>query len=192
MMRVRVLFLSLCALTLLFGSCKGKNKQTQQQIEVETVEMNPAAIGAGADNTYNESLPGKKVEEMYGDNQAKVVAYYKVDENGQLTDEKYREVFYYDSTHYKYTEGNIVDQTKRDGDWFAYHKNGNLCTEAHYVNGKEEGQYKVYHDNGYLYYAGEYRQGLKIGVWKFYDEEGRLMYVQSYEDGQLKETKRIN
>lgn len=192
MMRVRVLFLSLCALTLLFGSCKGKNKQTQQQVEVETVEMNPAAIGAGADNTYNESLPGKKVEEMYGDNQAKVVAYYKVDENGQLTDEKYREVFYYDSTHYKYTEGNIVDQTKRDGDWFAYHKNGNLCTEAHYVNGKEEGQYKVYHDNGYLYYAGEYRQGLKIGVWKFYDEEGRLMYVQSYEDGQLKETKRIN
>ena len=192
MMRVRVLFLSLCALTLLFGSCKGKNKQTQQQIEVETVEMNPAAIGAGADNTYNESLPGKKVEEMYGDNQAKVVAYYKVDENGQLTDEKYREVFYYDSTHYKYTEGNIVDQSKRDGDWFAYHKNGNLCTEAHYVNGKEEGQYKVYHDNGYLYYAGEYRQGLKIGVWKFYDEEGRLMYVQSYEDGQLKETKRIN
>lgn len=192
MMRVRVLFLSLCALTLLFSSCKGKNKETQQQVEVETVEMNPAAIGAGADNTYNESLPGKKVEEMYGDNQAKVVAYYKVDENGQLTDEKYREVFYYDSTHYKYTEGNIVDQSKRDGDWFAYHKNGNLCTEAHYVNGKEEGQYKVYHDNGYLYYAGEYRQGLKIGVWKFYDEEGRLMYVQSYEDGQLKETKRIN
>lgn len=192
MMRVHVLFLSLCALTLLFGSCKGKNKGTQQQVEVETVEMNPAAIGAGADNTYNESLPGKKVEEMYGDNQAKVVAYYKVDENGQLTDEKYREVFYYDSTHYKYTEGNIVDQSKRDGDWFAYHKNGNLCTEAHYVNGKEEGQYKVYHDNGYLYYAGEYRQGLKIGVWKFYDEEGRLMYVQSYEDGQLKETKRIN
>lgn len=192
MMRVAVLFLSACALILSFGSCKGKAKQAQEQVEVETVEMNPAAIGAGTDNTYNDTLPGKKVEEQYGDNQAKVVAYYKVDENGVLTDEKYREVYYYDSTHYKYTEGNIVSQSKRDGDWFAYHKNGNLCTEAHYVNGKEEGMYKVYHDNGYLYYAGEYRQGLKEGLWKFYDEQGRLMYSQIYENGRLKETKQIN
>ncbi len=192
MMSARLWLLSLCAIVLFFGSCKGKNKQAQGQDAVETVEINPDAIGAGADNSYNDTLPGKKVEEMYGDNSAKVVVYYKVDENGQLTDEKYREVFYYDSTHYKYTEGNLVDQTKRDGDWFAYHKNGNLCTEAHYENGKEEGLYKVYHDNGYLYYAGEFHQGMKVGEWKFYDEQGRLIYIQKYENGQLKETKQIN
>lgn len=192
MRRIIVLFLSLCAITICLESCHRKQQQESEQVEVETVEMNPAAIGAGTDNTYNDTLSGKKVEEKYGDNQAKVVVYYKVDENGVLTDEKYREVFYYDSTHYKYTEGNIVNQTKRDGDWFAYHKNGNLCTEAHYVNGKEEGMYKVYHDNGYLYYAGEYRHGLKEGTWKFYDEQGRLMYSQIYENGNLKETKQIN
>ena len=109
------------------------------------------------------------------------------DENGQLTDEKYREVYYYDSTHYKYIEGNL-DKSQRNGDWFAYHKNGNLCTEAHYVNGKEEGEYKVYHDNGYLYYFGKYENGKKVGVWKFYDEQGQLIYTQKYESGVLKET----
>jgi antitoxin component YwqK of YwqJK toxin-antitoxin module len=166
-------------------SCNGK-KQEPQVYEVETVELNSDAIGAGAID-HNDSLPGKKVEEMYDDHQAKIVAFYKVDENGQLTDEKYREVFYYDSTHYKYIEGNL-EQSKRDGDWYAYHKNGNLCTEAHYVNGMEEGEYKVYHDNGYLYYFGNYKNGQKDGIWKFYDEQGQLMYSQKYENGSLKET----
>ena len=190
-MRAAVLLLSGCALLLALSACHGKKVQEQPQEEVETVEINQAAIGAGADNTYNDTLPGKKVEEMYGDHQAKIVSYYKVDENGQLTDEKYREVFYYDSSHYKYTEGNIVNQTKRDGDWFAYHKNGNLCTEAHYVNGKEEGMYKVYHDNGYLYYAGEYHEGLKEGEWKFYNDQGRLIYTEMYEHGIKKEIRQI-
>lgn len=188
-MRAGVLLLSGCALLLALSACHGKKGHEQPQEEVESVEINQTAIGAGTDNTYNDTLPGKKVEEMYGDHQAKIVSYYKVDENGQLTDEKYREVFYYDSTHYKYTEGNIVNQNKRDGDWFAYHKNGNLCTEAHYVNGKEEGEYKVYHDNGYLYYVGKYEKGKKVGEWKFYDEQGRLMYSQQYENGTLKRDK---
>lgn len=191
-MRIVVLLLSACVLLFSVSSCKGKQGQMKNQDEVETVEINQAAIGAGADNSYNDTLPGKKVEDIYENNHPHVVAYYKLDENGQLTDEKYREVFYYDSGYFKYTEGNIVDQNKRDGDWYAYHKNGNLCTEAHYVNGKEEGMYKVYHDNGYLYYAGEYHEGLKEGVWKFYDEQGRLNYTQLYEHNMLKETKRIN
>ena len=168
-------------------SCNHKTQQVQKET-VETVELNQAAIGAGTDNSNNEALPGMKVEEMYGDNQAKIVSYYKVDENGQLTEEKYREVFFYDSTHYKYIEGDIIDQSKRNGDWYAYHKNGNLCTEAHYVDGKEEGEYKVYHDNGYLYYAGNFKNGLKVGEWKFYDANGRLIYRQKYENGVLKET----
>jgi len=174
-------------LTFSILSCKSKTQESQTaEPEVETIALNSDAIGAGTVD-HNDTLPGKKVEEMYGDQQAKVVAFYKVDENGQLTDEKYREVYYYDSTHYKYIEGNL-DQSRRDGDWFAYHKNGNLCTEAHYVNGKEEGEYKVYHDNGYLYYAGKYEKGKKVGEWKFYDEQGRLMYSQQYENGTLKET----
>lgn len=194
MTRACAFILSLFIMALFFGSCKCKSKQGEKktvETAVETVEINPSAIGAGKDNSNNEALSGRKVEERYGDNQSKVEFFYKVDENGQMTDEKYREVFYYDSTHYKYTEGNIVNQTKRDGDWYAYHKNGNLCTEAHYVNGKEEGEYKVYHDNAYLYYAGQYHQGLKIGEWKFYDEQGRLIYTQQYDNGVLKETKQI-
>lgn len=184
-MRIIGLLLSGVLVFSLF-SCNNKTQQAQKDTE-ETIELNQAAIGAGTDNSYNDTLPGKKVEVMYGDHQAKIVSYYKVDENGQLTDEKYREVYYYDSTHYKYIEGNI-DQSRRNGDWFAYHKNGNLCTEAHYVNGKEEGLYKVYHDNGYLYYAGNYKNGLKVGEWKFYNDQGHLMYKQKYENGTLKET----
>jgi len=172
-------------LTFSFVSCKSKTQESQTP-EVETIELNNDAIGAGTVD-QNDTLPGKKIEEMYGDNQAKVVAFYKLDEKGQLTDEKYREVYYYDSTHYKYIEGDL-DQSRRNGDWFAYHKNGNLCTEAHYENGKEEGEYKVYHDNGYLYYTGNYKNGLKEGEWKFYNEQGRLMYRQKYENGLLKET----
>ncbi len=179
------LFLGI-VLTFSLLACGNKKTQPVQGEEIETVELNQAAIGAGMID-QNDSLPGKKVEEMYGDNQAKVVAFYKVDENGQMTDEKYREVFYYDSTHYKYIEGNL-DLNQRDGEWFAYHKNGNLCTEAYYMNGKEEGVYKVYHDNGYLYYQGEYKNGLKEGEWKFYDEKGRLMYIQVFENGNVKET----
>ena len=183
-----VVFLLLgLALALSFFSCHNKSKtQDSQKNEIETVALNEDAIGAGTIDR-NDTLPGKKVEEMYGDNQAKVVAFYKVDENGQLTDEKYREVYYYDSSHYKYIEGNL-DKSRRDGDWYAYHKNGNLCTEAHYVNGKEEGEYKVYHDNGYLYYIGKYENGKKVGEWKFYDEQGRFIYTQKYESGMLKET----
>lgn len=170
-------------------SCKPKSKEESKVDGMEeSVELNEAAIGAGKID-QNDTLPGKKVEQAYADKQSRIVCFYKVDENGQLTDEKYREVYYYDSTHYKYTEGNVVDQTKRDGDWFAYHKNGNLCTEAHYVDGKEEGLYKVYHDNGYLYYAGNYRHGLKIGEWKFFDENGKLIYKYFFNDeGQLIKT----
>ena len=186
-MRKLGLLLLTCVFVLSVLSCRPKTQESEEDA-IETVELNQDALGAGAID-HNDTLPGKKVEEMYGDNQAKVVAFYKVDENGQLTDEKYREVHYYDSTHYKYIEGNL-DQSRRDGDWYAYHKNGNLCTEAHYVNGREEGEYKVYHDNGYLYYCGIFKNGLKEGEWKFYDEQGRLMYSQLYENGTLKETKK--
>lgn len=189
----KYLWIALVAfLAVSISSCNGKKKETRQKESGEEfVELNEAAIGAGKiDN--NDTLPGKKVEVAYADKQSRVVCFYKVDENGQLTDEKYREVYYYDSTHYKYTEGNFVNQTKRDGDWFAYHKNGNLCTEAHYVDGLEEGIYKVYHDNGYLYYAGEYRHGVKIGEWKFYDETGRLIYKNFYNgNGKLLKTEMI-
>lgn len=182
MKRLTLLLISLaCVFT--FLSCKSKTEQKADVVEGEYVEINPAAIGAGKiDN--NDTLPGKKVEESYPDHQSKIVYFYKVDENGQLTDEKYREVYYFDSTHYKYIEGD-VDKEMRNGPWFAYHKNGNLCTEGFYVDGKEEGPYKVYHDNGYLYYGGEFKQGKKVGEWKFYDATGKLIYKEIYVDGEM-------
>lgn len=161
-----------------FSSCKGKEKPEEEQIE--RVEINPDAIGAGKID-QNDTLSGKKVEEMYPDNQSKIVGFYKIDENGQLTDDKYREVYYYEATHYKYIEGDL-DVNRRTGPWYAYHKNGNLCTEAFYVDGKEQGMYKVYHDNGYLYYAGEYKDGKRVGVWKFYDETGLLEKTENYDE----------
>lgn len=188
-MRRFVLPLLCATVLLLVVSCNQKKADAVVE-DVESVEVNPAAIGVGKID-QNDTLPGKKVQQVYADNQARDVLFYKVDENGQLTDEIYREVHYFDSTHYKYIEGNI-EKAQRDGAWYAYHKNGNLCTEAYYVDGKEEGDYKVYHDNGIPYYAGKYKNGMKTGVWKFYGEDGKLMYTETYRNGQKVKTELVS
>lgn len=188
-MRRFVLPLLCAGIVLLTVSCH--SKKTEEPVDdIETVEVNPAAIGAGKID-HNDTLPGKKVENTYADNQPRDVLFYKLDENGQLTDEIYREVHYFDSTHYKYIEGDI-EQGCRDGEWFAYHKNGNLCTEAYYLNGKEEGEYKVYHDNGILYYGGKFKNGIRIGEWKFYGEDGKLIYTEYYQNGNKVKTELVS
>lgn len=189
-MRRLTLILISVVLVCTFSSCKSKADQKTEEIAGEHLEMNPEAIGAGKiDN--NDSLPGKKVEEEYADHKSKIVCFYKVDENGQLTDEKYREVYYFDSTHYKYVEGD-VNKEMRNGPWFAYHKNGNLCTEGYYIDGKEEGPYKVYHENGYLFYGGEFKQGKRVGEWKYYDANGYLVSKETYVDGKVVKKETIN
>jgi len=141
---------------LLIVSCSHRNKQ--------------AAIDP------NDTLPGRVVMAINPDSTPKIVYFYKVDKNGGLTDERYREVHYRPGKKI-YVEGNIHNEL-RNGEWKAYHENGRIQTEATYIDGKENGEYKVYRDNGAFLYTGHYDHGVCVGEWKKYDINGKVVKTE--------------
>lgn len=130
---------------------------------------------------FEDSLYVAKTIESYEDKSPKDVYYYEKDSLGMPTNTVVHETHYYPGK-VKFIDGNISEGANRDGLWYAYHKNGNVQTMAHYVNGKEDGQYTVYHENGSVYYTGYYKQGIKVGEWKFYDEHERLVRTQTFDE----------
>lgn len=119
----------------------------------------------------DDTIPGRKVMVMNADSTPKVVYYYRVDDNGRMTDERVREIHYFPGKK-KYVEGTLKNN-RRDGVWKAYFENGYVNTDAFYVDGKKHGDYKVYQENGSLLYAGHYNMGICDGVWIFYDDAGK-------------------
>lgn len=69
----------------------------------------------------------------------------------------------------------------RVGKWTFFHPNGQIQTEATFVNGKEDGVYCVYRENGIPYYRGSYKEGKRIGIWEFYDEDATLVATKDYD-----------
>jgi antitoxin component YwqK of YwqJK toxin-antitoxin module len=120
----------------------------------------------------DDTRPGRLVTELYSDSTTKAVVFYKLDENGKMTDEKIREVNYYPNKQ-KYVEANYKDGLK-DGEWKSYREDGKLWSEHHYVKGKEDGAYKTYHENGKLQIDGHYKEGKESGTWIFYDKNGTV------------------
>lgn len=120
----------------------------------------------------DDTIKGRKVMELNSDKSPKVVYYYQVDENGNITNEKVREIYYFPGKK-KYVEGNIKNNS-RDGQWHSYFPDGKVNSEAFYVQGKEHGVYKVYRENGKLFYVGHYNMGICDGEWRFYDEKGLM------------------
>lgn len=120
----------------------------------------------------DDTRPGRIVTELYADSVPKAVIFYKLDENGKMTDEKIREVNYYPNKQ-KYVEANYKDGLK-DGEWKSYREDGKLWSEHHYVQGKEDGDYKTYHENGKLFIDGHYKDGKEVGTWIFYDKNGTV------------------
>lgn len=118
-------------------------------------------------------IPGRKVIASYPDSLPKVVYYYKVDDQGNITNEKVREIYYRPGKK-KYVDGGIHND-QRNGEWKAYHENGQIQTEATYIDGKEDGEYKVYRDNGKYLYTGHYDHGICVGEWKKYSKEGKVI-----------------
>ena len=145
--------IGLVLLVILAVSCTRKGKQS---------EIDP-----------DDTLPGRTVIELNPDSTPKIVYYYKVDANGNLTSEKIREVHYRPGKK-KYVAGDIKNDL-RNGEWKAYHENGRVQTEATYVDGKEDGEYKVYRDNGAYLYIGHYDHGICVGEWKKFDNEGKVI-----------------
>ena len=125
----------------------------------------------------------KVVMEQNPDDTPKVVYYYKLDKDGNLTKEVTREEHFYTGGK-KYVEGNIK-KGRRNGKWFAYFQNGAVQTSAFFVDGLEDGEYKVFRENGKLFYTGQYNKGVRVGEWKRYDENGKLTQSVIVEEGKL-------
>ncbi len=112
----------------------------------------------------------KIVIEQNSDDTPKIVYYYKMDKEGNVTEEVTREEHFFEGGK-KYVEGDIKNGA-RNGEWFAYFPDGSVQVSAYYVDGKEHGDYKVFRENGNPYYTGEYDHGICVGTWKEYDEKG--------------------
>lgn len=129
---------------------------------------------------FADSLYYKKTVVSYEDESPRDVYYYEKDSLGQPTDVRVHETHYYQG-EIKYIDGNVAEN-QRDGLWYAYHKNGNVQTMAHYKNGKEDGRYTVYHENGSVYYTGFYKNGVRVGEWRFYDDKENLIRTENFDE----------
>ncbi len=129
---------------------------------------------------FADSLYYKKTVVSYEDESPRDVFFYAKDSLGQPTTERVHETHYYEGEK-KYIDGNL-SENKRDGLWYAYHKNGNVQTMAHYKDGKENGRYTVYHENGSVYYTGYYKDGVRVGEWKFYDQNENLVRTMNFDE----------
>ena len=115
-------------------------------------------------------MPGGVVRAIYADSTPRDIYFYRVDEQGNRTDELVREVHCYDNQNI-YIEGSIK-HSERDGVWNAYFKNGRLQATQTYQNGVQVGPEKVYYENGNLMYSGQYENGICTGKWEFFDVSG--------------------
>ena len=115
-------------------------------------------------------MPGGVVRNIYADSTPRDILFYRVDEQGNLTDEVVREVHCYDNKNI-YIEG-AIKHDERDGVLNAYFKNGRLQATQTYNEGVQVGEEKVYYENGTLMYKGQYDNGICTGKWEFFDESG--------------------
>ncbi|MDR2868109.1 MAG: hypothetical protein LBV46_01020 [Bacteroidales bacterium] len=130
----------------------------------------------------DETRQGKIVEATYENGTPRVVVFYKIDEKtGKMTEEKVREVDYYDNGQ-KYVEGNYKAGL-RDGEWKSYFKDGQIQSEVVYQNGEKEGNYTVYHENGKPYIKGQYKGGNCTGTWLFHAKTGIVANRLEAKDG---------
>ncbi len=75
---------------------------------------------------------------------------------------------------FRYTRVMSPDRTRwiRHGLFVAYHENGTVASEGHYVDGKEDGLWRDFHPDGRPASEGHYRDGREVGVWRFWNADG--------------------
>ncbi len=117
----------------------------------------------------------KEVEETFENGDPKLVKYY----NNESKEVLVKEISYYDDGS-KYIEG-AYQNNERNGTWTAYFRNGNVWSQAEYVDGEEHGLKRVYFENGQIYYEGHKINNQRTGTWKFWDIEGNLTKEVNYD-----------
>ena len=120
---------------------------------------------------FDLNTPGGLAVDFNCDSVPREVLYYKTDEQGNQTNEVIGEAFFYESQQ-EYIGGGIKDG-KREGQWYAFFRDGSVQTEGFYIGGKEHGHYNVYRENGNPLFKGHFNNGICDGIWTFYDENGK-------------------
>jgi antitoxin component YwqK of YwqJK toxin-antitoxin module len=75
--------------------------------------------------------------------------------------------------------------TNRVGLWRAYHDNGRLAWQRHYVDGIPEGVCSTWYSNGMLEHAVGYSNGVYQGMMTLYDEDGTIAQLRPYANGRI-------
>ena len=71
-------------------------------------------------------------------------------------------------------------QGKRHGKYIKYHPNGVIQHERMYHSGLLNGEFTAYHDNGQLFWQVLYVDGKRQGFMKRYNKEGVLLGTEQY------------
>jgi uncharacterized protein len=70
--------------------------------------------------------------------------------------------------------------TKREGHWKEYSKQGVLIREGNYRNGLKTGKWKLYYDTGEIAIEETYSNGVKEGPFMSYYKEGQVISEGQY------------
>jgi len=119
---------------------------------------------------FDLNTPGGQIVKTHEDGSPKEIDYYKIDENGNQTNELIGVAEFYPNL--QEFRGGGLNEGKRNGQWYAFFPDGAVQVDAFYVNGNEHGHYTVYRENGTAYYKGHYDNGICDGTWYWYDENG--------------------
>jgi antitoxin component YwqK of YwqJK toxin-antitoxin module len=72
-----------------------------------------------------------------------------------------------------------------------YYEDGKLMVRAFFDKGKLEGEYRAWHPNGQVAEAGTYVHDQRQGVFQTWDPGGNRLTEDPYKDGQIQGTSRI-
>ncbi|MGM0613570.1 MAG: toxin-antitoxin system YwqK family antitoxin [Bacteroidota bacterium] len=90
-----------------------------------------------------------------------------------------KEIRYYKNGQ-KEMEGPL-EQSKRNGTWKAYYKDGTVWSSSKYKHGKQHGPYTTYYSNGHIRYKGQMHMDERTGKWTFYNREGDVIKEIDYD-----------
>ena len=84
------------------------------------------------------------------------------------------------------------EKKRKNGNFYDYHKNGNVASISPYVNDVLEGYYTSNYKNKQLSAQGWYKAGNNHGEWRHYYKDGTLQAINFYHKSQLRLESVIN
>jgi antitoxin component YwqK of YwqJK toxin-antitoxin module len=119
----------------------------------------------------------RKVVDTYNDGKDKVV--HEIPDCSDST--TYTRLYYHEN-------GQLASQAQyvngvTNGKCKSWYENGVMSAEWEQLNGKQDGPFRCWEENGVLYKQGTTRDGLEHGLIKEWDKNGKLIYEANLIDG---------